>query len=74
MENNLNSKKKLYYICHYCKTYISHRRKDMINHFNRKIKCCCNSLFSYDECKVLSLNKKYYIYKGGIYILPFFVI
>jgi hypothetical protein len=23
---------------------------------------------------ILSLNKKYYIYKGGIYILPFFVI
>jgi hypothetical protein len=62
MENNLNSKKKLYYICHYCKIYISHRRKDMINHFNRKIKCCCNSLFSYDECELLSLNKKYYIY------------
>ena len=60
--NEDKSNKTLYYICYYCKTYISHRRKDMINHCNRKIKCACNSNKLYEDCELLSCNIKFYFY------------
>ncbi len=48
------------YICHYCIDYKTKSKKDMDKHFNRKNKCNCNTILSYDECKTLTLNKKYY--------------
>ncbi len=52
------------YICHYCATYITPSRKDIKNHFERKNKCQCMTLFSYDEAKILSLSKQFVFDKG----------
>ena len=55
--------KELLYICHYCIDYKTSSRKDMVRHFNRKNICKCNNpLNSYNDCKYLSLSKKYYFY------------
>ncbi len=56
------NEKNLYYICHYCVEYKTSIRKDMVKHFNRKIKCNCNSIISYENAKILTLSKKYYFY------------
>ncbi len=68
------NKPKLFYICHHCNIYIAHHIKDMINHHNRKIPCKRNILIqnkniSYDECSILSVNKKFYV-DFNIRILP----
>lgn len=47
------------YICHYCLTYNTENKCDMIKHFNRKTKCECNTLNSYEEAQILSPSKKY---------------
>jgi hypothetical protein len=47
------------YICHYCLTYNTKNKCDMIKHFNRKTKCECNTLNSYEEAQILSPSKKY---------------
>ncbi len=50
------------YICHYCIDYKTKNKNDMEKHFNRKNKCECNTIISYEECKLLSPNKKYIFY------------
>ncbi len=51
-----------YYICHYCCEYISLAKYDMTRHFNRKNKCKCFSLYSYECAEKLSLTKKFYFH------------
>ncbi len=45
------------YICHHCMTYCTYHRRDIVRHFDRKNKCKCNTLISYDQCKILSCQK-----------------
>ncbi len=47
------------YICHYCIEYKTSSLSDLTRHFKRKNKCKCSTIMSYDDCKVLSKNKKY---------------
>jgi hypothetical protein len=52
-------KSKTYYICHYCVDYITVNLKDIKKHVNRKNKCKCSTLLSFDEASLLSINKKF---------------
>ncbi len=47
------------YICHYCIEYKTSSLSDLTRHFKRKNKCKCSTIMSYDDCKILSKNKKY---------------
>jgi hypothetical protein len=50
---------KSYYICHYCFIYITINKSDIKKHFNKKKKCKCLTTTSYEDCKNLSINKKF---------------
>ncbi len=52
-------KGKTNYICHYCMDYITINLKDIKKHVNRKNKCKCNTLLSYEEASLLSVTKKF---------------
>ncbi len=55
--------KQIVYICHYCIDYKTKQKNDMEKHFNRKKECVCNNTsLSYEDCKELSINKRYYFY------------
>jgi uncharacterized protein YjbI with pentapeptide repeats len=55
--------KQIVYICHHCIDYKTKNKNDMEKHFNRKKECICNNTsLSYEECKELSINKRYYFY------------
>ncbi len=45
------------YICHYCATYKTFHRGDIIRHFTRQHSCKCNTLISYNDAKILSPEK-----------------
>ncbi len=45
------------YICHYCFDYTSNSRSDMRKHFMRKNKCNCFTTISYEESRILTMNK-----------------
>ncbi len=48
-----------YHICHYCCDYITPYKKNIIYHFNKKNKCSCLTLLSYENAKDLSISKKF---------------
>ncbi len=48
-----------YFICHYCCDYATVNKSDMISHLNKKKKCQCNSICSYEDAIILSSTKKY---------------
>ena len=50
---------KSYYICHYCIKYKTTNKPDMLRHFCRKNKCKCETLYSYDDSKIISSEKKF---------------
>ena len=51
MDDYKNEDIKTLYICHYCIDYKTTQRKDMVKHFERKKKCKCNTILSYEEAK-----------------------
>ncbi len=48
------------YICHYCVDYKTSSKMDMKKHFDRKKKCQCMNLVSYENAKLLTLSKKFH--------------
>jgi hypothetical protein len=52
----------LYHICHYCCDYITPYKKNITYHFEKKHKCNCSTLLSYDDAKILSISKRYNIH------------
>ncbi len=50
---------KTYYICHYCFKHFTINKYDIKKHFDRKKKCICSTIIPYEECKKLSLTKKF---------------
>ncbi len=53
---------KTLHICHYCIDYKTTQRKDMFKHFERKNKCECNTLLSYEDAKKLTLYKRFHFH------------
>ncbi len=58
-ENNKETKSEqtILYICHHCVKYTTTSQSDINKHFKRKPKCVSNSVFSYEDSKILSKNK-----------------
>lgn len=59
-ENGIN--KYTIYICHHCIDYKSKYKYDMEKHLNKKKPCNSNTNISYEEAKLITLNKKYNFY------------
>ncbi len=55
----MNNKYKTYYICHYCIDYKTINLKDIKKHVNRKNKCKCCTLLSFEQASLLSVTKKF---------------
>ncbi len=55
----MDNKNKTYYICHYCNDYITVYLKDIKKHINRKNKCKCCTLLSFEQASLLSVTKKF---------------
>ncbi len=59
LPNTIKVNKPHYHICHYCFKYMTPHNSNINNHFKRKRKCPCLTLFSYDEAKDASTHKKF---------------
>ncbi len=59
IENNKETKNEqtTLYICYHCIKYTTTSQSDVNKHFKRKTKCVSNSVFSYEDSKILSKNK-----------------
>ncbi len=47
------------YICYYCLDYVTDLSSNMTKYFQRKNKCKCSTLISYEEAEILSKKNKY---------------